>query len=159
LFLAGLIHDIGKVIIDQYFHEDFQQILEHVSSTKTTFRKAEKKVLGTTHDQIAAKLLKQWRFPNEVITQISNHHAPWHDKNHGTDSIIIYLANLLTKLAGHPCHPEEKQIDLHEFVNSSELDFIIKSGFPLNYEKIRELITDVQELALAEDDNVMRLFK
>lgn len=159
LFLAGLIHDIGKVVVDQYFQEDFQQILEHVSSNKTTFSKAEKKVLGTTHDQIAGKLLKQWRFPNEVVTQVSNHHAPWHDKNHGTDSIIIYLANLLAKLAGHPCHPDEKQIDLHEFANSSELDFIVKSGFRLDYERLRKLTSDIQELVLAEADNVMRLFK
>ncbi len=158
LFLAGLIHDIGKVVLDQYFHEDFVQIIEHISLTKTTFSKAEKKILGTTHDQIAAKLLKQWRFPDEVIMQILYHHAPWHDKNYGTNTIIIYLANVLTKLAGHPCHPEEKQIDLHEFANSSEVDFIIKSGFDLDYETTKKLISNIQEFILVEANNVMRLF-
>jgi len=158
LFLAGLIHDIGKVVLDQYFHEDFVQIIEHISLTKTTFSKAEKKILGTTHCQIGAKLLKQWRFPDEVIMQILYHHAPWHDKNYGTNTIIIYLANVLTKLAGHPCHPEEKQIDLHEFANSSEVDFIIKSGFDLDYETTKKLISNIQKFILVEANNVMRLF-
>jgi len=159
LFLAGLIHDIGKVVLDQYFHEDFLQIIEHISLTKTTFSKAEKKILGTTHCQIAAKVLKQWRFPDEVIMQILYHHAPWHDKNYRTNSIIIYLANVLTKLAGHPCHPDEKQIDLHEFANSSEVDFIIRSGFDLDYETTKKLISDIQEFILVEANNVMRLFE
>ncbi len=159
LFLSGLIHDIGKVVLDQYFHEDFLQIIEYVSLTKTTFSKAEKKILGTTHDQIAAKLLKQWRFPDEVIMQVLYHHAPWHDKNYRTNSIIIYLANVLTKLAGHPCHPDEKQIDLHEFANSSEVDFIIRSGFDLDYETTKKLISDIQEFILVEANNVMRLFE
>lgn len=159
LFLAGLIHDIGKVVLDQYFHEDFVQIIEHISLTKTTFSKAEKKILGTTHSQIGAKVLKQWRFPDEVIMQILYHHAPWHDKNYGTNSIIIYLANVLTKLAGNPCHPDEKQIDLHEFANSSEVDFIIRSGFDLDYETTKKLISDIQEFILVEANNVMRLFE
>jgi len=159
VFLAGLIHDIGKVVLDQYLHEEFLQIIEYISLTKTTFSKAEKKILGTTHYQIAAKLLKQWRFPDEVITPILYHHAPWHDKNYGTNSIIIYLANVLTKLAGHSCHPEEKQIDLHEFANSSGVHFIIKSGFDLDYEITKKLICDIQEFILVEADNVMRLFE
>jgi putative nucleotidyltransferase with HDIG domain len=158
LFLAGLIHDIGKLVLDQYFHREFVQILEYLSLTRTTFSKAEKKILGTTHYQIAAKLLKQWRFPEEVIAQILYHHGPWHDKNHRTNSTIIYLANVLTKLAGHPCHPEEKQIDVHEFANSSEADFITKTGLDVGYERIKRLIDNIQEYILMEDDNVMRLF-
>jgi HD-like signal output (HDOD) protein len=159
LFLTGLIHDIGKVVLDQYLHEEFLQIIEYVSLTKTTFSEAEKKILGTTHYQIAARLLKQWRFPDEVIMQILYHHAPWHDKNHGPNSIIIYLANVLTKLAGHPCHPEEKQIDLHEFANSSAVDFIIKSGFDLDYETTKKLTCDIQGFILVEANNVMKLFE
>jgi putative nucleotidyltransferase with HDIG domain len=157
-FLGGLMHDIGKVVVDQYFYEDFMKIIEYVSFTRSTFSKAEKEILGTTHNEIAGKLLRQWRFPDKVIDQILYHHAPWHDKNHLTNSVILYLANVLTKMAGHPCHAEEKEIDLHEFANSSELDFIIKSGFDLNYETIKNLVSDIQELVLAEADNVMRLF-
>ena len=61
-------------------------------------------------------------------------------------------------MAGYPCYSEEKQIDLHEFANSPEVDFITKNGFDLDYEKIKGLISKIQEYIIMEDDNVMRLF-
>ena len=41
LFVAGLIHDIGKIVVDQYFHEEFVKIVDLVTSNRTTFSKAE----------------------------------------------------------------------------------------------------------------------
>jgi len=158
-FLCGLVHDMGKVVLDKYFHEEFLQVIEYISLTNTTFSKAEKKILGTTHYQIAAQLLKQWKFPKKVIIQVLCHHAPWYDKNCETNSIIIYLANILSKFAGYSCHPDEKQIDLHEFANSSEIDFITKSGFDLDYETMEKLISHIQESIVGEADNVMTLFE
>lgn len=159
LFLAGLIHDMGKVVLDQYCHEDFLQIIEHISSNNTTFSQAEKEILGTTHYQIAAKVLRQWNFPDKVIMQVLYHHAPWYDKNYGTNSIIIYLANIFTKLSGWSCHPDEKQIDPHAFATSSQIDFVIKSGFDLDYETIKSLTSQIQESISVEANNVMTLFE
>jgi HD-like signal output (HDOD) protein len=157
LLLAGLIHDMGKIVIDEYFHADFLKIIEHVSSNNTTFSKAEKEILGATHYQIAAKLLKQWSFPDKVIMQVLYHHAPWYDENY--HSIIIYLANIFTKLAGYSCHPNEKKIDVDEFAKSSEINFIVKSGFDLDYETIKNLTGRIQEFISAEAHNVIRLFE
>jgi len=93
---------------------------------------AEKEILGTTHYQITAKLLKQWKFPTKVIMQVLYYHAPWYNKKYETNSIILYLANILTKLSGYSCHKDEKQININEFANSPEIDFAIKSGFDLD---------------------------
>lgn len=159
LFLAGLVHDMGKVVIDQYFHEEFLQIIDLVDTGDISFSKAEKMILGTTHYQVAAKLLKQWQFPKKVIMEVLYHHAPWYDKNYEMSSIIIYLANILTKLSGYPCHPNENQIDLNNFVNSKEFDFIIKSGFDIDYETMKNLTSHIQEFIFQEADNVMRVFE
>jgi HD-like signal output (HDOD) protein len=150
---------MGKVVLDQYLHEEFLQIIEYISSHNSTFSKAEKAVLGTTHYQIAATLLKQWNFPTKVIMGILYHHAPWYDKNYMTNAIVIYLANILTKLAGYSCYAKEKEIDPYKFASSSEVDFIMKSGFDLDYETIKKFIYHIQEFVLAEADNVMRLFE
>ena len=158
-FLSGLIHDIGKIVFDQYFHDEFVQIVEHVSMGRTSFTKAEKEIVGTTHCAIAGQLLTQWSFPRDVVAQITHHHNPWHEKDNGAGASIIYLADVLTKLAGYPSHPDEKEVDLTEFVNSSEFGFIRSKGFGLNYEKMRELIGEIQELVVIEADNVMRLFR
>jgi len=159
LFLAGLIHDVGKVVLDQYFHEEFLKIVDHVSSTRTTFSEAEAKILGTTHYQIAAKLLKQWKFPDMVTMQVLYHHAPWYDIDFMTNSNIIYLANIFTKLAGYTCHPDEKGIDLEAFANSPEIAFVNKGGLGLDYEVMTSLSRRIQESVLAEADNVMTLFE
>jgi putative nucleotidyltransferase with HDIG domain len=159
LFLAGLIHDVGKVVLDQYFPDEFLRIVDHVSSAGTTFSDAEGKILGTTHYQVAAKLLKQWKFPDRVIMQVLYHHAPWYDIHFTTNSKIIYLANIFTKLAGYACHPDEKAIDLHELADSPEIGFVREGGFPLDYETIEELNRRIRESILQEADNVMELFK
>jgi len=158
LFLAGLIHDVGKVILDKYFHEEFLRIMDHVSSTGTTFSEAETLVLGTTHYQIAAKLLKQWKFPDMVIMQVLYHHAPWYDIHYMTNSNIIYLANIFTKLAGYTCHPDEQPLDLAEFADSPEIAFVNKSGFALDYKTMEDLNNQIQASVAAEADNVMTLF-
>lgn len=158
LFLSGLVHDMGKVVLDQYFHKEFLEIIDEVSSNGSTFSQAEKNILGTTHYQIAAKILKQWHFPNNVAFQVLYHHAPWHDHPYQTNSIIIYLANILSKLAGYSCHPNEKKMDIEQFGRSSELEFLVKNGFELDQGILRNLITMVQEYISEEAENVMRIF-
>jgi putative nucleotidyltransferase with HDIG domain len=159
LFVAGLVHDIGKVVVDQYFHEEFLMIVDSVSSNGNTFSRAEKKILGTTHYQIGAKLLQQWSFPKKIIVEVLYHHAPWHDQNYPTGSIIIYLANILSKLAGYPFLLNEKKVDLHEFAKSPELTFIVKNGFDLDYEAIKNLTHHIGEFVHEEAGSVMRMFE
>jgi len=157
LFLSGLIHDMGKIVVDQYLHEEFVQIIEDLSTGETTFSKAEKKILGTTHYQISAKLLKQWKFPKKVIFQVLYHHAPWYAKDFEANSIIIYLSNILTKMAGYTCHPAEKRLTPEEFAKSAEMEYLNKSGFELDGEILKNLINNIREYIKDESDSVMRL--
>jgi putative nucleotidyltransferase with HDIG domain len=159
LFLSALIHDMGKVVFDQYFHEEFVEILEHVSSFGDSFSKSEKEVLGITHYQVAAKLLKQWNFPEKVVMHVFYHHAPWQDRDYGTGSVIVYLADLFTKLSGYSCHPMEKKIDLSSFVKTKAMNFIIDSGFDLDYETMQKLTVQIKDLIEAESDEVLKFFE
>jgi len=159
LFLSGLIHDMGKVVLDQYFHEDFLQIIDYINVNKTSFSKAEKQVTGTTHYQIAAKLLKQWKFPNQIVLQVFYHHAPWYDKDFQTHSIIIYLSNIFTKLADFSCHPLEKSLDLQAFADSAEIEFVVKSGFDLDHDTLITMLAHIQELIAEDNNDVMSLFE
>lgn len=159
LFLIGLIHDIGKVVLDQYLYDDFEQIIAYVAANRSTFSEAEKAILGTTHYQIAAKLLRQWQFPDNVIMPVLYHHAPWYDKEFETSSIIIYLANILTHLVGFSCLPDEKKIDLNSFTHSPEFSFILKTGIDLDYESMMNLINHIRQTIITEADNVMQLFE
>jgi HD-like signal output (HDOD) protein len=158
LFLSGLIHDMGKLVLDVYFHEEFVRIIELVATGRQPFSKAEKAVLGTTHYQVAAKLLKQWRFPQKVTMQVLFHHAPWYSRNNEINSIVIYLANILTKMAGYACHPGEKKIVAEEFADSTECGYINKNGFDLDLAALRIMVGRINEFVHAEHNNVLRLF-
>jgi putative nucleotidyltransferase with HDIG domain len=158
VFLAGLIHDMGKVVFDQYFHEDFLQIVDYVNSNQETFSKAEKEVLGITHYQVAARLLQQWEFPEKVVMSVFYHHAPWHDRNYVFDSIVIYLSDLFTKFAGYSCLPSEKKIEIPDFTNSKVMDFVVQSGFDLDYETTEKIVGQVKEFIGIEAKNALSFF-
>lgn len=158
LFLTGLIHDMGKVVFDQYFHDDFVEIVEFINEHHSSFSEAEKEILGVTHYQVAAKLLQQWKFPSKVVMQVFYHHAPWHDSNDGPGPIIVYLANLLTKMAGYPCLETEKKMDVSVFSDSKAMEFVVKSGFDLDSDSLEKLLHQIQDLIALEHDRVLRIF-
>jgi len=158
-FLSGLIHDIGKLVIDQYFHEEFKQIIDHINENGSSFSTAEKEILGVTHYQVAAKLLQQWNFPKKVIMQTFYHHAPWSDKNYTTGSVLVYLANILTKLCGYTCLEHEQVITIEDIVNSSVIGFLNKNRFELDAESFEMLKINTQEFLSSEIDNILDVFK
>lgn len=158
-FLAGLIHDIGKLVIDQYFPEEFKAIIDRIAANQCTFSKAEKELLGVTHYQIGAKLLRQWNFPEKVVMQIFFHHAPWHDKSFTTESAILYLANILTKVSGFTCSSEEKPITASDIMRPTLLEFLNKTGLDIDEESYKNLLLLIREHISAENANVLTMFE
>jgi putative nucleotidyltransferase with HDIG domain len=159
LFLSGLIHDMGKVVFDHYFHEEFVRVVEYVNQHNGTFSVAEKEIMGMTHYQVAAKLLQQWRFPEKVVTQVFYHHAPWYDKNHAAGSIIVYLANILTKLAGYPCLLTEQTAGGKDAYLSPKIyDFIVKQGLEIDERTIEHMLIQIREFITLERENVLSFF-
>lgn len=159
IFLSGLIHDIGKLVFDQYFHNEFIQINNYLAANKESFSKAEKEITGVTHYQVAAKLLQKWNFPEKVVMNIFFHHAPWHDSNNGVDSALIYLANIFTKMAGYTCHPAEKRLGISQLAKSKAMKYLVQSGFDLDETTIERLLSQIEEFISAESQNILNMFK
>lgn len=74
-FVAGLMHDIGILIIAQYFGVDFAKIRELMAVRNLSLIEAEKLVLHTTHCEIGAWLGKKWNLPDRLLMSILNHHT------------------------------------------------------------------------------------
>jgi len=158
LFLSGLIHDMGKLVFDQYFHEAFEQIIERIHQDQILSTKAEKEILGVTHYQVGAKMLQQWQFPKEVTMQVFYHHAPWYDKNYSTGSIIIYLADIITKITGYTCLKNEKKTEIDDLLNPAITEFLAKNGFDLNKQSFEMLLARIHEHLSSEAENTLNLF-
>jgi putative nucleotidyltransferase with HDIG domain len=78
-FTAGLLHDIGKLVIMTKL-ENWEQILEHAHQSNIPVWKAENEILGTSHAEIGAYLLGVWGFPTEIIDAVAYHHKPLNSK-------------------------------------------------------------------------------
>lgn len=75
-FVAGLLHDIGKVVMSAYLKAEFAQVLTRVAKGRLTFSDAEREVLGFDDAEVGARLLERWNLPSTLVTAVRYHHAP-----------------------------------------------------------------------------------
>jgi HD-like signal output (HDOD) protein len=97
LFVAGLLHDIGKIVVIQFMEDKFEQIREMVNSEKMLMVEAEKRVLGFTHAQIGHLLAQRWNLPSKLVDIISLHHLPDQSTIFSKETAIIHLADILCR--------------------------------------------------------------
>ena len=95
-FVAGLLHDIGKVILNQYFQEEFLAIIED-QRRGITLEEAETGIIGTRHTQIGSWLAEKWNLPRIISRTLLYHHEPW-----APDKENLFIA--IVSLADHLCH-------------------------------------------------------
>jgi len=88
-YFAGLIHDIGKLIIQQYFPDQHQQI-ENMTGGAEENLEAEKEVLGITHAEIGRKISEYWTFPETLVDAIAHHHDQHWQLNPKLGRILYY---------------------------------------------------------------------
>jgi putative nucleotidyltransferase with HDIG domain len=99
-FVAGLLHDIGKVILDQYFHKDFETIMARVAEGTIDFEEAEMAVVGTHHGEIGGWLAEKWRLPEVIVECIRFHHSPALALHEKSLAAIVNFADYLC----HECN-------------------------------------------------------
>ncbi|MFP4416964.1 MAG: HDOD domain-containing protein [Fibrobacterota bacterium] len=77
LFICGLIHDIGILIEDQFFHEQFSRIFHQALSEEKSFLQAESDILKReTHAMVGSALLEFWKLSPSAIAAVRYHHEP-----------------------------------------------------------------------------------
>ncbi len=102
-FVAGLLHDIGKILIAQYFRETFHQILDTIREEGLSFYQAEKKRVPFTHAQIGGYLAQKWQFPQSLVEAIEYHHSA---TKRGADPgllLIVYFADQIAHNGAAVC--------------------------------------------------------
>lgn len=99
-FTAGLLHDIGKLALNQVLTPEAQSdIRGRINDGKLSRTEAERAVLGTDHGEVGACLLENWRLPEEIVEAVANHHRPVVEPSPRL-SAPIHIANIVAHMIG-----------------------------------------------------------
>ncbi len=94
-YTAGLLHDIGMVVLDQALASSAPLFYRNIQKTKANVLEVEKQIFGMDHCEAGKKLARQWSFPESLIDCISSHHTPEKTRTSPRLSHIIFLTELI----------------------------------------------------------------
>ena len=98
-FSAGLIHDVGKIILDPYVFERKEEFQFFVQDGRESFLYAEKQILGFDHAELASEVCELWQIPKHIALSIRYHHDP--EPSEGDDlSYIVHMADAIAIMSG-----------------------------------------------------------
>lgn len=100
LYLAALLHDVGKVIMGEFVHASLERIMSLVSVQKVSFLEAEEAVVGINHAELGGRIAAYWHYPEQLEVALAYHHRP--DLAPSDDEItwLVYLADQICLMTG-----------------------------------------------------------
>ncbi len=92
-YLAGLLHDLGLILIDQYLHKPFCQVIDRLEENVSVCQ-LEREILGFDHAELGYFVASQWHLPDHLTATIRYHHDPLaYDGPHREMVLTVALAN------------------------------------------------------------------
>lgn len=99
-FESGLLHDIGKVVLDWRYPELFRKAVADANDRECAIADAEVEVFGMNHATVGGMLGEHWNLPESVVEVIKCHHDPASASIDPQQAYIVMLANALAYEAG-----------------------------------------------------------
>lgn len=117
-YTAGLLHDMGKLFLDQFVFSDYTRIVDLMLKYKLTLYMAEEQLLGIDHAKVGGLIAEKWNFPVVLVDAIRYHHTPSFARTNQHLPAIINVANSYFENTGNQnalffersIHPETYQI-------------------------------------------------
>lgn len=105
-YLAGLLHDVGKLFLQQHFSDEFGAVVVRAMERHEELHETEDQLLDITHAEVGGLLAEKWKLHEEIGGAMRNHHAPAEPPREGeapAQRLIagcLQVADTLAKLAG-----------------------------------------------------------
>jgi len=99
-YIAGLLHDFGKIVFAQNMSEQFKMVLASAAESKLPSCFAERELIGADHTVVGAMLAQKWQFPKPLIDCIRTHHSS--DAATTGMNDCLRMADLISRRLGEP---------------------------------------------------------
>ncbi len=100
-FIFGLLHDVGKLILDYYGKEYYKKVIKLRADKDIPLIKAEEEELGFNHGVVGALVLDRWNLPPDVIDVVGWHHSVLNYEGRFLQNVaVVSVADALTRLVG-----------------------------------------------------------
>ncbi len=100
-FIFGLLHDVGKLILDYYAKDYYKNVLARRREKEILLREAEEEVLGFDHSVVGSLVFDKWNLPPDIVDVVGWHHAVLHYDGRFLQSVaIVSVSDALARLMG-----------------------------------------------------------
>jgi putative nucleotidyltransferase with HDIG domain len=94
-FVAGLLHDVGRLVLYSRAPEKARRVFQLYQSESMLLREAEYRTLGFDHGEIAEHLLRSWNYPLNLINAVRYHHHPMSAGIFQMEASLVHLADYI----------------------------------------------------------------
>ncbi len=138
IYAAGLLHDIGQLVLYANRPEQSSEVLEIcMNSFNVKDQSAvENEIFGFTHEQVGAELAKLWNFPAVLKECIEFHHFPNSANSFQQQALLMHTANIFSVLV---------EIQSYDLDDAPPMDEKIKGSFIGKTEKIKSICSRIEK--------------
>ena len=151
VYSAGLLHDIGKLALDETMPRSFAGIVEQAKSQQACTRTLEQKHLGLDHTILGKRLAVKWHLPNQIILAIWLHHSDVHLISQSMPETriaqVVQLADFIARQCGIG---QSGSYDAPDSANK------IAQSLPINPEQLEQIRRNLAE-KVAQKSEVLGL--
>ncbi len=137
--VAGLVHDIGKAVLNKCLSEKYAAVISRVRNEDAAFMTAERDLLGTTHCEIGGLVLDNWKLPQDIRAAVEQHHGEHSSDARRADKLaaILALADAIcwSEGIGFSSLADQKALELYSLVGLT----------PEAFARLREEVKEIYE--------------
>lgn len=101
-YAAGLLHDVGKVVLRESDPARFEKVLARCRTKGVASFEAERAHFGSDHAEVGGWLAERWGLPSDIVEAIACHHRPETAARNVALASLVHIANFLAQRAGYP---------------------------------------------------------